>query len=52
MTEYFTRYRLTQKGLLKSHEMLTATFTNITKSQKGKYRKTMVGIEDGVVWFI
>jgi len=42
--QYAKRYRLTQKGLLKSHEILAATFTNITKSQKGKYRKTMVGI--------
>jgi Fic family protein len=42
--QYAKRYHLTQKGLLKSHEILAATFTNITKSQKGKYRKTMVGI--------
>ncbi|MBU3714839.1 MAG: Fic family protein [Ferruginibacter sp.] len=42
--QYAKRYRLTQKGLLKCHEILAETFTNITKSQKGKYRKTMVGI--------
>ncbi|MBI5856045.1 MAG: Fic family protein [Sphingobacteriales bacterium] len=42
--QHAKRYRLTQKGLLKCHEILAATFTNITKSQKGKYRKTMVGI--------
>ena len=42
--QYAKRYRLSQKGLLKCHEILAATFTNITKSQKGKYRKTMVGI--------
>jgi Fic family protein len=42
--QYAKRYSLSQKGLLKCHETLAATFTNITKSQKGKYKKTMVGI--------
>jgi Fic family protein len=42
--QYAKRYRLTQKGFLKTHEILAATFTNITKNQKGKYRKSMVGI--------
>lgn len=42
--QYAKRYRLSQTGLLKCHEILATTFTNITKSQKGKYRKTMVGI--------
>ncbi len=42
--QYAKRYRLTQKGLLKCHEILAAAFTSITKSQKGKYRKTMAGI--------
>jgi len=42
--QYAKRYPLSQKGLLKCHEGLSATFTSITKSQKGKYRKTMVGI--------
>ncbi|MDQ6890143.1 MAG: hypothetical protein M3Z56_07695, partial [Bacteroidota bacterium] len=42
--QYAKRYRLSQTGLLKCHETLAATFTNITKGQKGKYRKTMVGI--------
>jgi len=37
-------YRLTQNGLLKCHEILATTFSNIIKSQKGKYRSTMVGI--------
>lgn len=42
--QYAKRYNLSQKGLLKSHEILAGTFTNITKGQKGKYRKTRVGI--------
>ena len=42
--QYAKRYNLNQKGLLKCHEILTATFTNITKKQKGKYRQAMVGI--------
>ncbi len=42
--QYAKRYNLTQKGLLKCHEILAATFTNITKKQKGKYRQTKVGI--------
>ncbi len=42
--QYAKRYNLSQTGLLKCHETLAASFTNITKSQKGKYRKTMVGI--------
>lgn len=42
--QYAKRYNLSQKGLLKCHEILAGTFTNITKAQKGKYRKTMVGI--------
>jgi len=42
--QYAKRYRLTQTGLLKCHEILAGTFTNITKGQKGKYRKTAVGI--------
>lgn len=42
--QYAKRYSLNQKGLLKCHEILAATFTNITKKQKGKYRQTMVGI--------
>ncbi|HEX5150153.1 MAG TPA: Fic family protein [Parafilimonas sp.] len=41
---YAKRYNLTQKSLLKCHEMLAATFTSVTKNQKGKYRKTQVGI--------
>src|SRR5436309_2660688 len=35
--QYAKRYPLTQKGLLKCHEILAAAFTNINKSQKGKY---------------
>jgi hypothetical protein len=52
--QYAKRYRLTQKGLFKSHEILAAKFTNITKRQKGKYRKTMVGIRgwSGLVYDI
>lgn len=42
--QYAKRYNLTQKGLLKCHEMLAATFTSVTRTQKGKYRKTQVGI--------
>lgn len=42
--QYAKRYNLSQKGLLKCHETLTASFKNIIKSQKGKYRKTQVGI--------
>jgi Fic family protein len=42
--QYAKRYNLSQKGLLKCHELLSSTFTNITKGQKGKYRKTRVGI--------
>ena len=42
--QYAKRYDLNQKGLLKCHELLAASFTNITQSQKGKYRKTKVGI--------
>jgi Fic family protein len=42
--QYAKRYGLTEKGLLKCHSILAETFTNITKNQKGKYRKTMVGI--------
>lgn len=42
--QYAKRYNISQAGLLKCHEILAAPFTNITKSQKGKYRKTMVGI--------
>jgi len=50
--QYAKRYNLTQKGLLKCHETLAATFTNITKKQKGKYRQTMVGIRgwEGLVY--
>lgn len=33
--QYAKRYRLTQKGLLKCHAILSATFTHITKKQKG-----------------
>ena len=42
--QYAKRYNLSQKGLLKCHEILAASFKNIVKSQKGKYRKTQVGI--------
>lgn len=42
--QYAKRYSLSQKGLLKCHATLAATFTNITPSQKGKYRQGMVGI--------
>jgi Fic family protein len=42
--QYAKRYSLSQKGLLKCHEILAGTFTNITKRQRGKYRKTRVGI--------
>jgi Fic family protein len=42
--QYAKRYSLNQKGLLKCHEILAGTFTNITKKQKGNYRKTMIGI--------
>lgn len=42
--QYAKRYNLSQKGLLKCHEMLAATFSNITKKQKGRYRLTKVGI--------
>lgn len=42
--QYAKRYPLTQKGLLKCHKTLSATFSNITKNQKGKYRQNRVGI--------
>lgn len=42
--QYAKRYSLSEKGLLKCHDILAASFTNIAKSQKGKYRKTQVGI--------
>lgn len=42
--QYAKRYSLTQKGLLKCHELLAATFSNLSKGQKGKYRKTQVGL--------
>jgi len=42
--QYAKRYSLSQKGLLKCHEILAGTFKNITKTQKGKYRKTQVSI--------
>ncbi|MCD2425581.1 Fic family protein [Niabella pedocola] len=42
--QYAKRYELTQKGLLKCHEILSGSFTHITKGQKGRYRKTQVGI--------
>lgn len=42
--QYAKRYSLTQKGLLKCHELLATTFSNLTKGQKGKYRKTQVGL--------
>jgi Fic family protein len=42
--QYAKRYGLSQKGLLKCHAMLSASFTNVTKKQKGRYRQTMVGI--------
>ncbi|ANI89398.1 hypothetical protein A9P82_08885 [Arachidicoccus ginsenosidimutans] len=42
--QYAKRYSLSQKGLLKCHQILAATFSNITQTQKGKYRKTQVGI--------
>jgi Fic family protein len=42
--QYAKRYNLNQKGLLKCHELLSTTFSNITKKQKGKYRQTKVGI--------
>ena len=44
--QYAKRYSISQKGLLKCHETLAATFTSITKTQKGKYRKTQVGIRN------
>ncbi len=42
--QYAKRYSLSQKGLLKCHATLSATFDNITPSQKGKYRQGMVEI--------
>ncbi len=50
--QYAKRYDISQKGLLKCHETLAATFTNITKKQMGRYRKTMVGIRgwEGLVY--
>ncbi|MEP6677234.1 MAG: Fic family protein [Ferruginibacter sp.] len=42
--QYAKRYSLSQTGLLKCHEILSSNFTSITKNQKGKLRKTMVGI--------
>ena len=42
--QYAKRYCLSQKGLLKCHELLAGTFSHLTKGQKGKYRKTQVGI--------
>lgn len=42
--QYAKRYGITQKGLLKCHAILSETFSNISKNQKGKYRKTQVGI--------
>lgn len=42
--QYAKRYSLSQKGLLKCHEVLAATFSNVTKKQKGNYRQTPVGI--------
>lgn len=42
--QYAKRYSLSQKGLLKCHEILAASFKSIIKNQKGKYRKTQVGI--------
>src|SRR5665213_1420249 len=50
--QYAKRYNLSQKGLLKCHETLAATFTNISKKQKGRYRQTSVGIRgwEGLVY--
>lgn len=50
--QYAKRYSLTQQGLLKCHGTLTASFTNITRGQKGKYRQTMVGIRgwEGLIY--
>ena len=42
--QYVKRCGLTQKGLLKCHEILSGSFTHITKGPKGRYRKTEVGI--------
>ncbi|SDC40032.1 Fic family protein [Niabella drilacis] len=42
--QYAKRYGLTQKGLLTCLEILSGSFTHITKGQKGRYRKTQVGI--------
>lgn len=42
--QYAKKYKLSQKSLLKCHQTLSATFTNITKKQKGNYRQTRVGI--------
>lgn len=42
--QYAKRYSLSQKGLLKCHEMLSASFSNVIKKQKGKYRQSPVGI--------
>jgi Fic family protein len=42
--QYAKRYGLSQKSLLKCLAMLSATFTNVTKKQKGHYRQTPVGI--------
>lgn len=42
--QYAKQYSISEKGLLKCHAMLAAPFTNIAKTQKGKYRKTRVGI--------
>lgn len=39
--QYAKRYTISENGLLKCHGILVATFTNITKNQKDKYRQVV-----------
>ena len=50
--EYSKNNVLSQKALLVCHGLLSKSFTNITKKQKGRYRQTMVGIHgwNGLVY--
>jgi Fic family protein len=42
--QYAKDYPLTEKNMLHCHKILSDSFTNIIKKQKGKYRQTKVGI--------
>ncbi len=50
--EYSKNHTLSQKSLLVCHGLLSKSFTNITRKQKGKYRQAMVGIHgwNGLVY--